>query len=298
MSNDTSSMKAAFRNLILLCLISACLCGQQSAKPLTINENNWTQSLEGEWMVEFMAPWCPACRAFTETWASFAKWGEDFDFKVGVVDVTENPGLSGRFLVSALPTVYHVKDGVFRQYKGGRKENELVSFIDEKKWEEIEPVVWYLSPSSVQMGAVGFFFKAAMQIRALYNVMTAEYGIPEWACYVIFAVMTISLGLILGLLIVCCCDMVFPTKYLPPLPPQERLVTPQHPEEDLESQEDTEDDDSQTEDILDDTQHSQSEEEAVEEEEEEETGKATKEESKPEPTGDAKPRRRRPKKAD
>ncbi|XP_033736201.1 thioredoxin-related transmembrane protein 1-like [Pecten maximus] len=292
---DTSIMKTALRDLILLCLVSTCLCGQQSGKPVTINENNWTDSLKGEWMVEFMAPWCPACRAFTETWTSFAKWSDDFDFKVGVVDVTENPGLSGRFLVSALPTVYHVKDGVFRQYKGGRKENELVSFIDDKKWEVIEPVVWYLSPSSIQMGAVGFFFKAAMQIRALYNVMTSEYGIPEWACYVIFAVMTIGLGLILGLLIVCCCDMVFPTKYLPP-PPSKDAIIPQNPEDELESQEETEDDDSQTEDILDDTQHSQSEGESVEEEEED-IEKAT-EETKPEETGDAKPRRRRPKKAD
>ncbi|XP_021347007.1 thioredoxin-related transmembrane protein 1-like isoform X2 [Mizuhopecten yessoensis] len=246
-----------------------------------------------------MAPWCPACRAFTDTWASFAKWSDDFDFKVGVVDVTENPGLSGRFLVSALPSVYHVKDGVFRQYKGGRKENELVSFIGDKKWEAIDPVVWYLSPSSVQMGAVGFFFKAAMQIRALYNVMTSEYGIPEWACYVIFAVMTIALGLILGLLIVCCCDMVFPTKYLPPPPHKDRLVTPQQPEEELESHEGTEDDDSETEDILDDTQHSQSEGEAVEEEEEPEKAVTKdKEETKPEEAGDAKPRRRKPKKAD
>lgn len=284
-------MKTALGDLVLLCLISTCLCGQQSSKPVTIDENNWTQSLEGEWMVEFMAPWCPACRAFTETWTSFAKWSDDFDFKVGVVDVTENPGLSGRFLVSALPTVYHVKDGVFRQYKGGRKENELVSFIDDKKWEEIEPVVWYLSPSSVQMGAVGFFFKAAMQIRALYNVMTSEYGLPEWACYVIFAVMTIALGLILGLLIVCCCDMVFPTKYLPPPPPQDMIR--KQGENELESQEGTEDDDTETEDIIDDTPHSQSEGESIEEELE----KAAKE-AKPEETGDAKPRKRRPKKAD
>lgn len=40
-----------------------------------------------------MAPWCPACRQFTETWNKFADWGRDLDINVGVVDVTENPGL-------------------------------------------------------------------------------------------------------------------------------------------------------------------------------------------------------------
>jgi len=29
--------------------------------------------------------------------------------------------------------------------------------------------------------------------------MTEEYGIPEWGCYVIFAVLTIIAGLVLGL---------------------------------------------------------------------------------------------------
>ena len=30
-------------------------------------------------------------------------------------------------------------------------------------------------------------------------MMTEEYGIPEWGCYVIFAIATIMTGLILGL---------------------------------------------------------------------------------------------------
>ena len=36
-----------------------------------------------------MAPWCPACRQFSETWSKFADWGRDLDINVGVVDVTE-----------------------------------------------------------------------------------------------------------------------------------------------------------------------------------------------------------------
>lgn len=54
-----------------------------------------------------MAPWCPACRAFQETWDGFAKkWSRDLDIQVGVVDVTASPGLSGRFLITALPSIY------------------------------------------------------------------------------------------------------------------------------------------------------------------------------------------------
>lgn len=45
---------------------------------------------------------------------------------------------------------FSIKDGEFRQYKSGRKEDELMSFVDDKKWQEVEPVSWYLSPGSYQ----------------------------------------------------------------------------------------------------------------------------------------------------
>ena len=48
-----------------------------------------------------MAPWCPACRSFTETWKKFAGWSDDLEFQVGVIDVTENPGI---FNKAYLPT--------------------------------------------------------------------------------------------------------------------------------------------------------------------------------------------------
>lgn len=39
-----------------------------------------------------------------------------------------------------------------------------------------------------------------------------EYGLPSWASYAIFAVVTILLGAILGLLLVCVIDFLFPPK--------------------------------------------------------------------------------------
>ncbi|KAL8623866.1 hypothetical protein ACOMHN_002194 [Nucella lapillus] len=182
---------------------------------IRVTDDNWKILLEGEWMVKFMAPWCPACRSFQSTWKSLADWSQDLDMKVGVVDVTESPGLSGRFLVTSLPTILHVKEGEFRVYSGPRKENDLLTFVDDKKWQDVDPVSAWIHPNSVQMGAVGFFFKVAMMIRRFYNLISTEYGIPEWACYILFAVATIIIGLFLGLIIVLCCDRLFPPKYIP-----------------------------------------------------------------------------------
>lgn len=207
--------------LVLLCISSVvyCVADHKNREPLIVSDANWTQALEGEWMLEFMAPWCPACRSFKEVWSEFAGWGYDLDVSVGIVDVTENPGLSGRFLITSLPTIYHIKDGEFRQYIGGRKTTDLISLIDEKKWKDVTQVAWYRDPSSIQMGIAGACFKAAMFIRGVYSAMTDVYGIPEWACFLIFGAMTIVTGLLLGLLLVLCCDSFFPAKYIP-LPPE------------------------------------------------------------------------------
>merc|ERR1712050_448170 len=102
---------------------------QASGKLTKIEENNWQDLLTGEWMVEFFAPWCPACRGLQPTWEDFSGWSEDLDIGIGQVDVTTSPGLSGRFMVTALPTIFHVKDGVFRQYRGARDKDSFISFV-------------------------------------------------------------------------------------------------------------------------------------------------------------------------
>ncbi|WP_409286204.1 thioredoxin domain-containing protein, partial [Pseudomonas aeruginosa] len=34
-----------------------------------LTDENWTSLLEGEWMMEFYAPWCPACQNLQPEWA-------------------------------------------------------------------------------------------------------------------------------------------------------------------------------------------------------------------------------------
>merc|ERR1711915_859448 len=192
----------------LLCLLNVPTDG----KLTTISEENWQVMLKGEWMVEFMAPWCPACRALSPTWGDFAGWSEDLDIGVGQVDVTTSPGLSGRFMVTALPTIFHVKDGVFRQYRGARDKDSFISFVEDKKWTGVEPVSSWKSPDSVQMSLVSYFFKLSMVLMNVHTTLTEDYQMPYWVSYVAFAVATILLGGILGLILVCCIDCVYPPR--------------------------------------------------------------------------------------
>jgi len=185
-----------------------------SGKAIVLVEDSWRLLLDGEWMVEFYAPWCPACKALGPVWNDFADWAPHMNIRVGQVDITENPGLSGRFMVTALPTIYHVKDGVFRQYSGARDRDSLMNFIDQRKWNQIKPISSWKHPDSLQMSTVAQFFRWSYQIRSMHTYLVDQMGIPYWASYGLFALATIVLGAVLGLLIVACIDLVYPSKAL------------------------------------------------------------------------------------
>ncbi|XP_072125251.1 thioredoxin-related transmembrane protein 1 isoform X2 [Mobula birostris] len=96
----------AFALLILLWLVPLLQAERNLVKVIT--DHNWKEILEGEWMVEFYAPWCPACQQLQSEWSEFAAWSDDLGVNVAKVDVTEQPGLSGRFIITALPTIYQM----------------------------------------------------------------------------------------------------------------------------------------------------------------------------------------------
>uniref|UniRef100_A0A915HTX2 Thioredoxin domain-containing protein n=1 Tax=Romanomermis culicivorax TaxID=13658 RepID=A0A915HTX2_ROMCU len=157
------------------------------------------------------APWCPACRDLRKAWEGFADWSEDLKVNIAEVDVTVSPGLSGRFLVTALPTIYHVKDGVFRQYLGSRDKDDFITFIEDKKYSSVPPLASWKHPDTYQMTLVSYFFKLSMFVRDMHNHLVEKQNIPPWASYAIFGCGILVLGCILGFVIVYLIDCLFPT---------------------------------------------------------------------------------------
>ena len=125
-------------------------------------------------MVEFYAPWCPACQSMKKTWNEFGEWSKDLDIGVGMVDITLSPVLTGRCLITALPTIFHIKDGVFRQFRGSRSIKDFLDFIEEKQWERIEPLSKLQDPGSIQMGALGYFFKLSYVMKDYHKILTED----------------------------------------------------------------------------------------------------------------------------
>ncbi|XP_009586069.1 PREDICTED: thioredoxin-related transmembrane protein 4, partial [Fulmarus glacialis] len=158
------------------------------------------------------APWCPACQQIELTWESFAKESEHLDITVGKVDVTQEPGLSGRFFVTTLPTIYHANDGVFRRYRGSRTLEDLQVYVLERKWEAVEPVAGWKSPSSIMMHGMAGLFHLSGWIRQIHSYLTGTLGIHVWISYAIFILATLLIGLFLGLILVLISDCLCPSK--------------------------------------------------------------------------------------
>ncbi|XP_063229724.1 thioredoxin-related transmembrane protein 1 [Bacillus rossius redtenbacheri] len=208
-----SMARKLFSLILLIVVIAGGWCKQNV---IQLDEDNWEEMLNNEWMVEFYAPWCPACKALQPVWEDFASWSEDLDIRIGQVDVTTSPGLSGRFVVTALPTIFHVLNGEFRQYRGARDKDAFISFIEEDKWKNVDPVPSWQSPASIQMSIVSYFFKLSQVLRMVHNKLMEEYGLPTWGSYLIFAIATIFIGALFGLMLVCIIDLIYPPKPMEP----------------------------------------------------------------------------------
>ena len=94
-------------------------------------------------MVVLHAYWCEACQKMECRWNFFGNWCKEHGIKVGTIDMTVSPVLTGRTLISQLPTIFHIKDGVWRNFgAGSRKLKNLQFLIEQEQWKGLEPIIW------------------------------------------------------------------------------------------------------------------------------------------------------------
>lgn len=147
--------------------------------------------------------------------------------KVAKVDVTEQTGLSGRFIITALPSIYHCKDGEFRRYVGPRTKKDFINFVSDKEWKNIEPISSWFGPSSVLMTMMSALFQLSVYIRTSHSYFVHDLGIPAWGSYLVFAFATVLSGLLLGLCMIFVADCLCPSKRRKPQQQYAKKTSPE-----------------------------------------------------------------------
>jgi len=126
-------MKFLLLSLLALALLcTAALAGDAAAPSdvVILTQANLDEHVkEGNWLIEFFAPWCGHCKKLAPTWEELATAAKaDGKFHVASVDCTVEKDLGSRFGVRGFPTIKFVSGGKVYNYKGQRTIADFTSF--------------------------------------------------------------------------------------------------------------------------------------------------------------------------
>ncbi|KAJ1639328.1 thioredoxin-like protein [Pavlovales sp. CCMP2436] len=180
---------AAARGLLRLLLSSALLvcCGAEEVVSLT--SQNFDQTNQGTWLVNFSAPWCGHCKRLAPV---YEKVAEHFHadrasaVRIAKMDATAETEIAERYNVVGFPSIVLLQGGTSHDFKGQRTFEEIVRFVESHAPKKAPTPAGGALTATAQLTAAGERLIAVMHqlrdyVREVFTTLTvAEVAWSYW----------------------------------------------------------------------------------------------------------------------
>jgi thiol-disulfide isomerase/thioredoxin len=179
--------------IVLLILILIVLINYSSSndsefiqgKVTSINSDNISRFLNKQpSLLEFKATWCSHCQLFN---ILYEKIASDLPyFRVGAVDIDQNPAVVARYDVTAIPTIFLYKDNKVWKYEGPLQAQEVIDWAT-RGYQTKNPIPLYISPIGPMGVSKGILISLGNSFIKSLPFLTESLGLPDWAGFIIIA---------------------------------------------------------------------------------------------------------------
>lgn len=120
--------------LVFLVIFTASVDVQVEDFVHVLTNENFSQFIaENEFvLVKFYAPWCGHCKALAPEFSRAAEDLKDSPYKLAKLDATVHTEAASKFQIQGYPTLYFFINGKHITYSGGRKNDDIISWIFKK----------------------------------------------------------------------------------------------------------------------------------------------------------------------
>jgi len=179
--------------IVLLILILIVLINYSSSndsefiqgKVTSINSDNISRFLNKQpSLLEFKATWCSHCQLFN---ILYEKIASDLPyFRVGAVDIDQNPAVVARYDVTAIPTIFLYKDNKIWKYEGPLQAQDVIDWAT-RGYQTKNSIPLYISPIGPMGVSKGILISLGNSFIKSLPFLTESLGLPDWAGFIIIA---------------------------------------------------------------------------------------------------------------